>query len=287
MTLANWQGSYNGLTFGGPSDYVQVKTVQGWLSLPDVSSGDQKRPRADGMLMGLDLLGGRTIGLNLEIVPAPGLTLTDSIDVVGSAFQIMRDAEMPLELSLPGVYGDKLSYCRTRKRAVDIDVEYSAGLATMAVQLSASDPLLYSATLHSLSTPLRTPNSGMTFPATFPLTFGGSTGSGGTITPSNAGNFESFGRAVITGPCISPRVQNSNTNEVLSLDITLASGDSLEIDFDAHTVILNGNGYRYSSVIQNDWWGLAAVSTTTVAFYSSDPSPTGSTMTFYWRDSWL
>lgn len=285
MTLGNYEGSYNGLNFGG-SNRVGVRQVQGWEDLPDIRNGDTAYPRSAGSLAGLDLPGERTISLDLDVMAPAGLTISQQLDVIKAAFMTSQDVLLPLTLQLPGQVA-RLSNCRVRKRSTPINVSYELGLAQLAVQLVAPDPRIYSAAVHSLTTTLPTPASGMTFPATFSLTFGGTVGGGGVLSCANAGNYPTQGIATITGPCISPRVQNSNTNEVVALNLTLGASDVVVIDFAAHTVILNGNGYRYSAVTQGDWFSLAANMTTTVAFYSSDPSPTGATMEFKWSDAWL
>lgn len=286
MPLSNWQGSYNGLTFGGAGNNVGVVSVKGWEDMPDIRAGDMPYPRDAGALAGLDLPGERVIDIEYEIVASAGQQLTAQMDIVKTAFMTQRDTMPPLTLQLPGQVA-RLSNCRPRKRSSIIDIEYVGGLGKMLVQFVAPDPIIYSEAVHSLVTTLPTPSSGVTFPATFPLTFGGTVGGGGTISCVNAGNYPTKGVATITGPCINPRVQNSSTNKTVAVNLTLGVSDVLEIDFAAHTVILNTNGYRYSAVTTAQWWTLAASSTTTVAFYSSDPSPTAATMTFTWSDAWL
>jgi hypothetical protein len=286
VTLLDWQGSYNGLTLGGPSDNVGIVSVHGWLDLPEIRSGDSEFPGRAGLLGGRDFPGGRTVTLELEVFPAAGETLAESMDTVNTAFMPQESDLLPLELQLPG-QDARLSYCRPRKRSAPIDLEFTGGIANIVVQLDAPNPRIYAAAASTDTINLPTPSSGMTFPATFPLSFGGTVGGGGLIHAANLGNYPTAPVATITGPCNHPRIANNDTGETLELLINLGSTDVLEVDFDAHTVILNGTGYRYSSVVTPGWFTLAPGATTTLGFHSSDPSPTAATLTLVWRSAWL
>ena len=77
---------------------------------------------------------------------------------------------------------------------------------------------------------------------------------GGSITVTNAGNFETRPVITITGPITSPSIVLDGASTISFSNLTLASGDKLVIDTDSKTSLLNG-AYRASD-ISSVWWIL-------------------------------
>jgi hypothetical protein len=290
--MTNYQCSYNGLTFGGPTGNVSIVDLTGLEDLADIGSSDTPRPRDVGMLTGLDFPNGRTVIADLEIVASTGLTLAQSVDVAKAAFLPSPDTNpiqmLPLVFQLPG-QAARLVNCRVRKRTTPVNVAYAGGLASMQVQFYASDPRIYAATASSGSCALPTPSSGFTFPVTFPLTFGGTSGSGGQIVATNAGVYPTRMVATVTGPCTSPSIQNATNGTVWATTAVLNTGDVLVADFDAHTIVLNGTGDRYYTLVSGSSWQVGELQpgSTTLEFFSADASPTGATLSVAYSSAWI
>jgi hypothetical protein len=287
MSLSNYQWSYNGLTFGaGTTSGVGVIEVDGLNDLPDVTGTDTPRPRDVGMLAGLNFPRGRTVTLDLEVVAASGLTLAETVDTVKAAFQPQLNTFPALSWQFPG-QDNRLLYARVNKLTAPVDIGFVGGITSVTVQMTAVDPRIYEAVASTATVNLPTPVSGTSFPVTFPLSFGGSSGAGGIIFADNYGTFATRALAYIDGPCINPVLSNDTTGEVLTLGITLASTDTLVVDFDAHTVTLNGTASRYSAVQPGSIFWELPPGTSQIRFTSSDASPTGATLTLVFAPAYL
>ena len=152
-----------------------------------------------------------------------------------------------------------------------------------AVQLFAVDPRKYASAQSSASTGLASQSGGMTFNATFPLTFG-TVGGGGLVTLTNAGNFQTPLTMTITGPVANPIVDNITTGQSLIFLITLASSDTLVISqagTSLASIVLNGTASRRNALQINSaplvQFGLPG----------GPPGPTtpGVTQTFRYRNN--
>lgn len=286
LTLEDWQFSYNGLTFGVGTE-VQLVTATGIRALPSVAHGDVQRPRDQGMLVGLDLNSARTVTLDLAVEGESAADLDAQITALETAFQTQSLTLLPLQYQLPGE-GNRVIYCRPEKRSVPLNFNYSSAFyATMSVQLVAVDPRIYDAAGQAVAVGLPEPVTGMTFPATFPLTFGSGGGGGGSIVAVNAGNYETRPTLTITGPCTNPRVENETSGEFIAFGYTLLAGETLVIDMDAHTALLDGTASLYYTVVPGSQFWVLEPGTSTVSFFSSDPAPTGATLTMSWASAWL
>jgi hypothetical protein len=187
-----------------------------------------------------------------------------------------------------------------RKRQVPIDVAWGAGAGfaqKILVQLQCTDPRVYAPT-QSPSVTLPAPPGGLTFPATFPLSFGGGS-SAGTITLNNTGDIETRPIVVINGPVTSPTIQNQTTGALVTIKnpnqvgFTIQTGEKLWVDMDQHEVYYYSVGSSIGSarrswvVAGSTWWDLAP-GTSVVAFSSQDaslPSP-APTCSVYWAPAY-
>ena len=299
-SLADYQMSFGGLTLG-PSTPYQLDSPQG-LDLPAITSGDVPRPREHGEHKGFDAMIGRDITLPIDVT-TDGTSLQSALKTLATAFNPMVMAEQALWMKLPNlpVLGTN---CRPRKRAWPLDLAWAAGLASVAVQVHASDPILYGAP-QSASVGLGTPGSGWTAPITFPWTMGGGTAVQ-SASCANAGNFDSRPILTINGPCTSPTVYSTagwslqliNPNQGAGL--TVAAGDTLVIDLGparSVTYYVGGSGAgasRKNWVVGGSIWpstqlgipGLAP-GTNSVAFTSQDASTVAGALSVSWASAYL
>jgi hypothetical protein len=282
---APWQFSFNGLDFGGGSA-IQLLQADGLRSMPAVRSGDVGRPRADGMLAGLDLLGSRTITLKLQVFGTPQTPLDAQITALETAFAIQRTTPQPFVYQLTGG-GVRQVLCRPRKRDIVIDPSYAnAGFAIVNIMLETVDPRVYDFGGSFQSVGLPQPASTVGFPITFPVTWGVSL-LGGFVTVTNSGNTATPVKIQVQGPCLYPMVSNTTLGQYFRLNMVLAATDSVVIDCDFHTVTLNGTTGRRSAMAPGSAWPTLPVGTYQFNFTSSDPSPTGAQMTVSWFNAYL
>lgn len=279
--------AYSGLTMGAGTAY-SISSIAGLLDLPEVRSADRVRLRRHGALAGDDFAGVREIEIELVLV-GDGLDDTSfaaALDALLAATRIGR-AELPLTFRIPGVAGggDRLVYARPRKRELLLDPErMAARVPEIVLQLVATDPRLYDATEGTGLSTLPTAGGGLEFPLDFDLTFG-AVSTGGTITAVNVGTFPTSPTFRIDGPITNPRIENVTAGKTLALNITLLTGEWLDIDTEARTILLGGTASRYSSLaVGSEWWDLEP-GTSEVTFRAT--TPTAATLSMTWRSAWL
>jgi hypothetical protein len=288
VSLDAYQLSYNGVLIGSGADCAGYLTqADGLRGLPDIRTGDTPRPGDQGLLAGADFAGARTITLDVECTDNALGTKVENLAAIEGAFVHSTSTPSPLSFLLDDGSQRRI-YCRTRKRATLVDVPYAGGVAKVALQLVADDPRIYDDEESTADTGLPEVVGGLTWPLSWPLSWGGATGTGGTITATNAGTFPTRPIATISGPCTNPQVENVTAGQTLSTIITLGSTDLLVIDFDAHTIILNGTGNRYNALVPASapWWELAP-GDNEIRFESDDVSTTDATLTLAWRSAWI
>lgn len=118
--------------------------------------------------------------------------------------------------------------------------------ATYSVLVTAPDPRRYSTVLQSQTTGLPSVTGGLVLPITLPITFS-TTSTGGAFTLTNEGSIATRPTFTVTGPaanfvisCTSPDGEITQ----LTYSDSIGVGDTLVIDTDAHTVMLNGTVSR-------------------------------------------
>lgn len=280
-----FQLSYNGLTFGAGTD-IQVSEIDGLRALPAIRSGDVPRARQDGDWAGLNYLDERIITIDMEIFAPQTQTFESAVASVAAAFQNITDptAQLPLEFYFRGWLESRRMLCRPTKAATPVDSTFGFQHAKPVVELTANDPLLYSSTLHSVSTGLPSPTTGLTFPVTFPATFGSS--SGGSMSATNLGNYATAPVITITGPVTNPVVTFVASGAFMKLNLTLGPTDTLVIDMGARTVTLNGTASRYNTIVTGSSWWTIPPGTWSIGVASSDSTAVAATFTTQWRDAW-
>ena len=141
MVLANWEYSYNGLTFGGNSKYGVI-SVDGLASSPDVREDIGTMPIKHGGWSYLDRYDARTVTIEGDL--NDNATFEASLDAIKLAFYAQANP-LPLAFKRPGMSGGgtRTLNCKPEKFTVKIDFDYQLGYAQWIVQLHADDPFLY------------------------------------------------------------------------------------------------------------------------------------------------
>lgn len=245
---------YRGVLLGEGSAF-SIASVEGLLDLPDVRNSDRVRLLRHGLAPGSDWLGGRVFTITLELYAADNAALTAAVNALGTAFAVGELADLTFQI--PGVAGGTMGKisARCRRRQLPVNLEYLYRIPLATIEMAAPDPLLYSASATTVNIPLAVPTGGLTFPATFPLVFG-TTGTFGSVNVTNSGNANSAPTFRVYGPVTNPSLTNYTSGTTFTVGITLASGEFLDIDMSARTVLLGGTGNRYSYVTAPNWWEL-------------------------------
>jgi len=152
--------------------------------------------------------------------------------------------------------------------------------------LVAPDPRRYANDLSSQAIGLPVAGSGgLVFPLTFPLTFG--TGlTGGQMALTSAGTIATWPTWMVLGPVTGPVVTNLDTGQKLEFDttFTVPSGQTMLIDTDAKTVLLQGINRR-DRLFVAQWFNLPP-GVTNIRFGSASVSDPAALLTAQWRDAW-
>jgi hypothetical protein len=254
------------LTVGNETTYG-VLDIDG-LDFSATRSGDSAWPRDHGEAVGLDVLGGRDIILELWVKPSqsPSLTLQEAQKKIAEAFVPSPNVEYPLYFALPNSSGGfpvLYSMCRVRHRVFKIESDYAAGNILKAnISLHATDPRLYAVTQKTSLTL----NTG--------------------VSVTNSGTFETRPVVKIAGEATaktgSPqyrllRVENTTAAASVNLGVessgatgkVIATGETWTLDYGLPHKLENGSGTTklYSAYVGREagrtatdiskWWSLA------------------------------
>lgn len=274
---------FNGLSLD--VDPYHLEVVEGLLSSPEIRTADLARVARDGMVAGVDRYSGRTVTMTVNISAADQTTFAAAVAAFSLAFTAPQADDSPLTFTIPGVAGSAAARLnvRPRKVALPIGVEYFAGVGRAAVELFASDPLIYSNAETTATLNLAQAPGGMTFDLVFDLIFGGG-GSFGSATLTNSGTATAPVVIRINGPVTNPTVRNVTTGQSLTLTATLASGDYIDVDTAARTVLLNGTADRYSYLTTPQWWGIQP-GANEIRYFADVTTASTATVTF--RSAWV
>ena len=158
------------------------------------------------------------------------------------------------------------------------------GLFDFSLQMTAPDPVRYSAALNVASCPLPTSSGGVVFPLTFPLDFGQGA-SGGSLNLENRGTAPSWPVWRISGPCTDPVIINPATGEQLGFGLTVQSGEVLVVDSDARTVLLQSTASRRSFLLPDSEWFPLRPGSNRIGFRAAQNEP-AARLTAEWRHAW-
>lgn len=287
--MSDYELSYNGLTFGGDTDYGFV-SAEGLVDQPDLRTSDRARLRRHGLLPGDDFLAGRSITLELEVFGADAASFQSNMNALKLAFA-PGSAEKPLVFQLSGVAGGGVRRVnvRPRKLASRIDAErFLYRMPVAAVQFDATDPRIYDNTESSIATGLTASVPGLTWNLAWNLNWGGPSTSN-IITANNIGTFSAPLTVRFDGPVTNPGIENVTTGQALTLSadggLILAAGEFVILDSESHTVMLGGTSNRYSKLTSTSSWFDLSPGNTSLRFTGTTAG--APTMTVTYRSAWL
>jgi hypothetical protein len=161
----------------------------------------------------------------------------------------------------------------------------------MVCEFMATDPRFYDYVAQQITIGLGTQSGGFGFPFGFPFGFG--TALPGQAYIVNNGNAVTYPTLLFTagGAGLSGIVVNKpNTGESWSINLAMNPGDTLLVDMNAHTALLNGTADRSSFVLMppSVWWGIEPVTALLPSgvLMNFVGSGAGSTCQVTWSSAW-
>jgi len=278
--------SLGGIQFGAVDEYGVAWRVsaedglQGWDS-PEVRADHTARQGDHGSWADPVYLGERPITL-AGLIEAPDKALLDA------SMERLRAAVSLTDTPLV-VYETVPKRALVRRSGKPLLSYITDTKAKFSVLVTAADPRRYALNEEDGSTPLPSTTGGLTFPVTVPVAFSAVTAAG-EVLATNAGTFETRPAFVIDGPVVSPSVfaQYSNGSvRHLNYSQTLAAGDQLVIDTDAHTAVLNGNASRRRFLAVPSGWPVIPAEQSVLYQFRSDTYNANALLTVRWRPAWM
>lgn len=277
--MNEWEFSYNGLTFGGATDYA-LRFIDG-LDMPDSREDLVTRMDSHGAFVFAQYLAERRITIEGDIVGDPGVDLASKINIWRQVFN-PQPVAIPLSFVLPGEIQKRI-YCVPTRRDLPNDFDFNIGIGRFTIELVAEDPRIYEDNLNTASAQPATAN-GVDFDIDFSFNFGG--GVGGQVPCTNVGTYFSPMTIRFAGPCTDPKATNLFTGEYLKLNTTIAAGEYIDVDVLTRTIVLNESASRYGTLdLTSTWWELPP-GTTLVGFVATG-TDSNTLMTVTWRGAWV
>ena len=151
----------------------------------------------------------------------------------------------------------KQIYCKVFSKKINDEYEKNPFFRDFVINLLAVDPRIYSQTETTSTVYIPTSIGGRGYPKTYPKSYG-TARVGGSVNCINTGNFSTLPVVKMYGPLTSPIItNNSDGSKFVKVNMVVNAGDYLEIDFNDHTIMLNGSASRYLYLDSgSDWFEL-------------------------------
>ena len=284
LITADYEMEFRGLLMGGTTDY-SITGIDGLLGLPDIVSADQGRLRRHGLRAGDDFLQGRSVVVAMEVYASTEAGYTTAIQELKEALR-PGVAEVPLVFRLPSVAGGSPFRVDARVRRVSwpVTLGHFFRRDEITVEFYSTDPRLYANSLSTDSATLPTAGGGLSFDATPDFSFG-ATSTGGELSLTNSGAWQTPVVFRIDGPVQTPRIIHNGLDKELELDLTVATGDYVLLDSESRTVLLNGTASRYSSLDSSSEWFDLEPGLNQISFRGATTAAGSIAAT--WRDAWV
>jgi hypothetical protein len=236
-----------------------LTAVDGWNGGAAVRTALADRPQDHGSFDGPSFYGTRTITLEGTAHCVSRSVAMKAQDILASIGAELSATLYPVAFVEPG-QPKRLAYCRLNA-PTKIGTVYGGDTFDWNIQLVAPDPRRYSDTVDALllSLPTGDASSGLTAPLTAPFATAGS-GSGTVAqgTALNVGTASTRPLVTFFGPLTDPGIANLRAGKTLSFNYNLLAGETLVVDFDGRSALLNGTASRtYAIAPTAAYWDLA------------------------------
>lgn len=249
---------------------IMVLGVDGLFGLPDSKAVDYEQMNDDGGVLGNELLGMRTILMDLAVEANTEALIQPIMEQLRYIMQ-PQAIETALTFQRAGL-GKRLVMCKPRRMGgFATDYIMASGLAKGSLMFVASDPRILDY-LESVAT----------------ITIAASgTSNSGTITQTGTFSKGAWPILEIDGPSTNPRISNQQAGgRSIKLDIVVNAGQTLVIDVKRRSATVAGVDQSATIRSDNQWWRLAPGPN--IVQYSRSNSPsTASPMRVRWRNTWI
>lgn len=281
--------------FASAGDPIMCKEWD--LGAPEVRVTYNPLPNTDGVSDGPGFLGARTVTLDLAILGGQSLDDGEFHDAYWYQERLTGFTNPQRRPNLTvsrfgGQYAGQTWTLPLRGNPYSITYGSRAG-ALLELQLSFTAPTgLLEGPLQSVTSTSAGDNlGGLTFPFSFPVDFGAGGFTNPRTTITVGGNAATSPIVYIVGPCTDPRLVTEDGEIFSFVGLTLASGESVQIDMAAGTVLLARNGtntvaaadsiYHLINFAESTFWRWAP-GPHYVRYYAS-----GGSAIIQWRDRLL
>ena len=263
--MINTTFTYNLLTLNNQStdwlsgvraniDWIYVLTNISGLDDPALRDERQDRAAMDGQIDYAHLLAERLVTLRGKIIAASESDLVTKRQNLEDAF--IKDGNYHwLTYQLSG-QAAKQVYCKVFSKSI-AETYSEKYIRPFLINLIAIDPHIYSQEELIKTVYIPSAVGGRVYAKVYPKTYG-TIQVGGKITCTNNGNYPVIPIVKMYGPLSSPKIRNNDDDakEIL-INLVVADGDYLEIDFLEKTILLNGTASRYNYLsLDSQFWKL-------------------------------
>jgi hypothetical protein len=294
-SLVNYSFAFNDFEFGGGNSVYQIMSIDGLEDLPVIRNQDDNRGYQDGMWTGRDFLSGRNLVFTITVRGDTNFNMNYYLDLLQANLVPQQQGTGLLQFQLPGSDLQRIN-ARVRRRAIQINTDYSSGLATAVYEFFCPDPRYYddqeksTDLINATALAGRTYNRVYTATATNPanpdqtgMSFGGGAGAPNLIT--NDGWTTTYPEITIQGPAVNPKVTNVTAGAFLLIDATIGTNDQLVLNTDYRTVTLNGVNRR--ALLNNSSTWFAAPPGTSYYTFTATGTDGNTACVVTWRNAYI
>lgn len=244
--------------------------LDGWWGIPDVDVPEEDRPAPiDGAY---DLEGRykpRVVTLTGGFRPVSPLMAVTSRRRLNDAIRLVHQSGLlVVQEDIPKQATVKLS------GKPNIAVSDPAGTTVFEIALKAPDPRKFATqqTDVAVSIPIVDTLSGITPPLTPPLQLPLSRSAVDAIV-TNIGNYTTDMTITFYGGVQNPTLINNSTGEFMEFDLTINDGDTLTVDTDSHSALINEQENRNYAITSDSTWFKLLPGDTALEFQAFSASP--------------
>lgn len=293
-----WQVELQGVLFDALAcDGIIIVDFLDGFGVPAGRSYDVQRPLRHGLYAGPQYLDGRTLTMGVAVTGDSFAEMLSRQRQVAAAFAPVRDTDADRVVPLVFTLADGNQKYRVVGKPIRAEWNYRKALRVQRsssvvwndgalCEFLATDPRVYANTLETATATLGSSSGGHAFPLGFPHGFG--TATSGAAVCTNDGNIVTHPTITVTAGASGASgisLQNETTGDEWSITLTLNAGETLVVDMDAHTALLNGTTSRTEFVNRppSVWWGLEPGVNSVRLLATGD----GTTALVAWRDAYV
>jgi len=294
-SLLNYRFAFNDFEFGGGQSPYQIMTLDGLEDLPVIRNQDDNRGYQDGMWTGRDFLSGRTLVFQITIRGDANNSMQENLNLLQAALVPQQQGTGLLQFQLPDSDLQRVN-ARVRRRNIQINTDYSSGMATATYEFFCPDPRYYDNEEKTTDLTNASSIAGRVYnrvyltaptnpanPENTGDSYGGGSSAANLIT--NSGWTTTYPVITINGPAINPKVTNNTAGAFLLIDGTIGTNDVLVLNTDLRTVTLNGVARR--ALLNNSSTWFAAPPGTSYYTFLATGTDGDTSCVVSWRNAYI